>query len=220
MDAPDTKAQIRFRTGTEADAEDVAVLFDMSNGGYIAELWGEEAQEGETWLDVTKRKILMPGSDIGPTHTLIAEADLGEGGKKVAGMLIWKLIPDTPPDPDLENDATRAFAELKVKVPGSFYLSNMAVYPQWRDYRLATNMLNVAIATAYSMDFETVSAIVHETNTKLLAHYDKRGMTVTASALAGPRSAYDPDSRWLLLTCQKPHGMLHPNTEKSDTDGQ
>ncbi|GGE44733.1 hypothetical protein GCM10007276_22310 [Agaricicola taiwanensis] len=220
MAATEQQVQIRFRTGTEADAEDVAILFDMSNAGYITQLWGEEAQEGETWLDVAKRKILAPGSEIGPAHTIIAEAGFGDGRSKVAGMLIWKLIPDVPPDPSRETDATRAFAELKTHVPGSFYLSNMAVYPDWRDYRLATAMLNVAITTAYKMGYKTISAIVHESNTKLLAHYDKRGMAVTASMPVGPRSAYAAESRWLLLTCQQPHGLLQSNTGKSDTDGQ
>lgn len=220
MDPVAPQVQVRFRPGTEGDVDDIAHLFDMSNGGYIVDLWGQEAGEGQTWLDVARQKILAPRSEIGPSRTIIAEATVGGGEPQVAGMLLWRLIPDTAPDLSLESQATRPFAELKALVPGSFYLSNMGVYPQWRAFGIASNMLNIAIATAYKMEFGVVCAIVHETNTKLLAHYARRGMEVVAKAAAGPASPFDPESQWLLHICRKPHGLLSPVTEKSDTDGQ
>lgn len=215
MRPPEKGVEIFFRFAEPQDARDIAVLFDMANAGKIAEMWTPYAQEGETWVDVAVRQILTPGTSISLSGTLVAVC-----GNRTVGMLMCRNLSPDPVDFSKSTEDSRSFDELKDQVRGSFYLSIMAVYEEWRGYGVAKKLLDFAISAAYHVGSTTVSAIVHESNTKLLAHYAKRGMAVKSSRPAGKHPAYAPDSQWLLLTCSPPDGFIETETEKSDTDGK
>jgi ribosomal protein S18 acetylase RimI-like enzyme len=210
-------SKVNYRMGQPEDAKAIAVLFDMANAGLASQTWEQEAQAGETWMDVAERAILEPQSELGYATTLVAEMD-----GNVIGMLICTQQPSELPFFDLSAIAEnqRPFIVLRQKMPGAFLLRDMAVFPEYRGQRIATQLLDLAIGAAYFMNFETVFAIVHETNTKLLAHYDKRGMKVIDSYEAGSHPAYAPDSKWLLLTCHKPHGILKDAYREAISNGE
>ncbi len=196
---------IAFRMGKREDAEAIAVLFDMANAGLIASIFEEKLREGETWLDHVVPMVRDPQSEIFFGSTVVAEID-----GLLAGALICVRQPDKAPPLDLDAmPATdRPFAYLRSKVPGGFLLRDMAVFPQFRQNGIAAHLLDLAIASAYSMGFETVFALVHESNEKLLSHYARRGLNVIDAHKVLEHPAYDPESRWLLLTCHKPDGIV------------
>jgi ribosomal protein S18 acetylase RimI-like enzyme len=210
-------AEVNYRMGRAEDAKDIAILFDMANAGLVAEVWGKDAEGNETWLDVAQRHILQPGSEVSYATTLVAEME----GKVLGALICTQQAKELPPvDLDALPPEQRPFIALRGKMPGAFLLRDMAVYPEYRGHRIATQLLDMAIGAAYFMKFDTVFAIVHETNTKLLAHYDKRGLKIVDSHAAGNHPSYDPDSKWLLLTCQKPDGILKEAYKEALSDGK
>lgn len=208
---------VLFRLGQPEDAEAIALLFDMANAGLVAQAWGEEAEEGETWLDVAKRTIQDPHCELSYAHTIVAEL---EG--RVVGMLICTQQPtEIPPfDPESVPSGQRPFLVLRSKVPGGYLLRDIAVFPEYRGLGIASKLFDLAISAAYHMGFDTILIITHESNEKLLEHYARRGMKVVASHAAGDHPAYAPDSKWLLLTCHKPDGIMNFTYKETDTNGK
>jgi GNAT superfamily N-acetyltransferase len=196
---------ILYRPATPDDARDIAHLFDMANFGSIAVENGRKAKPGQDWVDVTAESIHSPSSEISYQHTLIAES---EG--KVAGMIIAFKMIDTFKKSGLHKFPAhlRSFRELIMQFPGQYLLRDMAVYETYRGQRIATRLLNGCFEKARTLKVEYVIAIVHDTNTKLLEHYRKRGFQPVDTRPVRWHPLYAPDSRWNLLSCKADQGIL------------
>ncbi len=194
------KATVTYRMAEEGDIGALAELFDMANHGDIAVIWGREAGPGETWKDICARHMRNPGSEIHIDKTVVAIVD-----GAVAGMLMFFRA-----SPPREYDLTRLpvharpFMILRAQAPECVYLRDMAVFPQFRGHGIAKNMLDLAIAVGFARGLKHACAIVHETNTKLLAHYYKRGMVEIAREQVLEHNLHAPESYWLLLKLDAP----------------
>ncbi|MGL4729761.1 MAG: GNAT family N-acetyltransferase [Bosea sp. (in: a-proteobacteria)] len=192
--------QLLLRGGQEGDVDALADLFDMANHGDIAVIWGKEAGEGETWKHVCTRHMLDPRSEIHIGKAVVAEVD-----GAVAGMLFFfHLRPSPMMDVSGLPDHARPFAVLRNQVPECVFLRDMAVFPQYRGHRLATRMLDAAIGAGFRSGLKHAVAIVHESNTLLLAHYYKRGLAEVGSHTVLEHNHHSPESRWLLLKLDAP----------------
>jgi GNAT superfamily N-acetyltransferase len=191
---------LRLRVGREGDADALAELFNMANHGDIAAIWGREAGPGETWKTICIRNMLNPTSEIHISKSVVAEVD-GE----VAGVLFFfHMRPAPRTDFSALPDHARPFAVLRAQAPECVFLRDMAVFPRFRGHRIATRMLDAAINAGFRAGLRHAVAIVHESNTLLLAHYDKRGFAEIGSHAVLEHSHHSPESRWLLLKLDAP----------------
>jgi GNAT superfamily N-acetyltransferase len=193
-------ATVLMRMGQEGDADALCDLFDMANHGDIAVIWGKDAKPGETWKHVCTRHMLDPASEIHVGKSLVAEVD-----GVIAGVLFFfHLRPAPLADLSHLPDHARPFAILRNMAPECVFLRDMAVFPAYRGLRLATRMLDKAIEAGFRAGLRHAVAIVHESNTLLLAHYRKRGLIEIGSHTVLAHNHHSPESRWLLLKLDAP----------------
>jgi ribosomal protein S18 acetylase RimI-like enzyme len=199
--------QLILRMAVEEDADALAHLFDIANHGDVKRIWSEEAGEGGNWLDISRRWMTDPQSEIHYSKAVVAVVN-GE----VAGFLFFFRFEPTPVPADMSHlkPYMRPFLELRSLAPPGIFLRDMAVFPQYRGFRLATRMLDMAIEAGFSAGLKHATAIVHETNTLLLEHYFKRGMRVTAKREVLSHVHHAPDSHWLLLQLDAPASSVVP----------
>jgi GNAT superfamily N-acetyltransferase len=186
--------------GQEGDVDALCDLFDMANHGDIAAIWGREAGPGQTWKHVCARHILDPHSEIHIGKAVVAEID----GEVAGALFFFHMRPVPHGDFSALPLHARPFAILRAEAPEGVMLRDMAVFQQFRGLRLATRLLDAAIRTGFSAGLKHAVAIVHETNTLLLAHYHKRGFAEIGSHTVLEHSHHSPESRWLLLKLDAP----------------
>lgn len=191
--------QVTIRRGERHDIPVLADLFDMANAGSIAAIWGKQALDGETWRDTCARHMAEPASELHFGKALVAEAS-GE----IAGMLLFFRMEPAAAPVDISRlpPNLRVFAELRNLVPTCVFLRDMAVFPQFRGQGVARKLLDTGIMAGKLAGIDRAAAIVHESSTSLLAHYDRRGMKVVAQRPVVEHNFYAPESQWLLLVLE------------------
>lgn len=212
-----TESILTYRLAKPEDARDIALLFDLANAGQIEDVWRHEAPPDGTWIDVAVSHMSNPLSEISLGRTIVADLD-----GRVVGMVICVQQPNPLPELNVEEepDHSRSFAELRQMVPGSFFIRDIAVFPDYQGYGLAKGMLDLAIKVAYDMGYSLISIVTHETNERMLRHCQNRGMRVIARRPALAHPTFPASTDWLLLTCEKPAGFVPEQNEESASHGQ
>lgn len=187
---------LALRLAREKDCPDLVTLFDLSNNGLTRIGFAALAEPDEDWQAAGARQMARRDVEYSCANTIIAEWD-----GAVAGMMIFLVQPAILPPIDAEAiaPADRAFAVLRQQTAGAVYLRNMAVFPEFRGKRIGEKLVSAVIDAAIRISIREVSAIVHDTNTLLLAHYEKRGMREIARHPVLEHPSYAPDSTWILL---------------------
>lgn len=193
-----------LRLSKPEDLPDLVRLFDMSNAGITRLAFEKMAQPGEDWIAVGCREMAREDVEFSIQNTITAEVD-----GKVAGMLIYSVWRQDYPAVDLETlpVSEQAFSLLRRQTGHSLYLRNMAVYEEFRGLRIAAKLLDAVIRTGIMIGVPRVTAIVHDSNVKLLAHYARRGMKEVAREIVREHPVFAPDSYWTLLSSPTP-GVL------------
>jgi GNAT superfamily N-acetyltransferase len=186
--------------GQEGDVDALCDLFDMANHGDIAAIWGREAGPGETWKHVCTRHMLDPNSEVHVGKAVVAQIN----DQVVGALLFFHMRPTPVADVTGLPLHARPFAILRSQAPECVMLRDMAVFPEFRGLGLATRLLDAAIQAGFTAGIRHAVAIVHETNTKLLAHYAKRGFAEIGSHTVLAHNHHSPESRWLLLKLDAP----------------
>jgi ribosomal protein S18 acetylase RimI-like enzyme len=205
------------RMAEESDFEQMAELFDIANANTMAALWNRDAPEGQTWVDMLKPMMFGEFGEL--NYKNIAVADVG--GKAV-GMLVVNVNSDPWPIEDfsLIKPYAVAFSKLRGMLPGYGYLRIMAVFPEFRGLRIATNLLDIAFNLAIKSGWKGVCATVHDGNALLLEHYRKRGLKELGRSEVVEHISYDPKSNWILLSVDAPGGFLSKNSYPSPLVGE
>jgi ribosomal protein S18 acetylase RimI-like enzyme len=193
--------QLVLRMATAEDVDRLIPLFDIANHGDVSRILSEEAGEGGDWKALCRTHMTAPHSEIHHSKAVVAVVD----GEVAGALFFFRFTPvSAPSDMTGIKPYMRPFIELRSLAPSGIFLRDMAVFPEFRGLRLATRMLDVAIDSGFSSGLKHAVAIVHETNTLLLDHYYKRGMTVMAKRQVLAHSHHSPESHWLLLQLDAP----------------
>ena len=189
----------------DGDFEQLAKLFDIANANTMAALWDRDAPEGQTWVDMLKPMMFGEFGELNYKNIAVADVD----GVAV-GMLIINVNADPWPEEDFSAMQPYAipFSKLRAMLPGYGYLRIMAVFPEFRGLRIATNLLDIAFNLAIKSGWKGVCASVHDGNSLLLDHYRKRGLQELGRSEVNEHISYDPKSCWVLMSVDTPHGFL------------
>ena len=189
----------------EADFPQLAKLFDIANANTMAAIWNRDAPEGQTWVDMLKPMMFGEFGELNYKNIIVADID----GIAV-GMLIINVNSDPWPDQDLSFMEPYAvpFSKLRAMVPGYGYLRIMAVFPEFRGARIATNLLDIAFNLSIKSGWKGICATVHDGNTLLLTHYHKRGLRELGRSPVVEHISYDPKSCWVLVAVDTPGGFM------------
>jgi ribosomal protein S18 acetylase RimI-like enzyme len=170
---------VALRPATEADVPDLVRLFIMATDGLIEAAYHLVHDVPlETALEW---RFTQLGSVKSYEHCWIAQND-----RRVTGMINAFPMDDlahAPSDPHLTPDRLGVLApveELMGEANGSYYISAVAVYPQFRGHGIGTTLMAAATADARQSGFTVTSLVSFEQNGRAVALYRQLGFAVTA----------------------------------------
>ena len=162
---------VTVRRATKDDARVIAKLFLMSSDGLAKYIWSKDAKPLVSPLDVGEARYQRENTAFSYQNCLIAE---WQG--KIAGMLHgYKMTESDGPETD---PVLAPYGELEV--PGSFYISSLAVFDPFRRMGVAHRLLDSAEAIAQLRGMKQLSLICFDQNMPALRLYMRRGFGVIA----------------------------------------
>jgi len=164
-------AEVVIRPARPEDCGDIARLFLMSSDGLAEYIWGRNAPQGASLLEVGRRRYAREGVAFSYRNCLVAEDD----GRVIAMLHSFPMPPRDAAADKVEtvDPVLRPYAELED--PGSLYVSGVAVYPEHRGRGLARRLMDQARARAEALALPRVSLICFERNERAMQLYRRLG---------------------------------------------
>ena len=157
-----------FRPAQREDCLTIAALFQISSDGYADYVWSQYDCPGLSLLAIGEQRYRRENTAFSYQNCVLAE----DGGR-VVGMLHSFPIPrDSQPTPAAD-PVLRGPSELEI--PGSLYISSLAIFPGFRGRRIGSRLLDVAHAKAAAEGLTSVSLICLEENQGALRLYQRNG---------------------------------------------
>lgn len=187
-----------FRVATKDDCYEIARLFGIASGGVAGYVWSTLAPEypGLTPLEIGARRYASEEGPFSYKNCVVAELEgevigmlhaypMGEEPEEEEGA-------DGPMDPVLEPYA-------RLEIPGSFYVSGMAILPGHRGRGVGTRLLSMAGDRARELGLGTLSLLVFEQNTKAVRLYERNGFAIVDRAPVVPHELIRYTGNVLLM---------------------
>ena len=190
-------ANLRFRRARESDVLDLVCLIDSASRGLALWLWSALREPGQSTIEVGRHRIrMLSASPLYYGAFTVAEID-----GVIAGALTGRLIP-IPYERGDSADLPDVFApllELEAVAAGSWYLTIVSVYPEFRGRGLGSALLGKAEEIARLAEVAQMSLIVEEANAGALRLYLRYGFEEWSRRpyIAFPGSKDEGD--WILL---------------------
>jgi ribosomal protein S18 acetylase RimI-like enzyme len=162
---------VTFRDARREDARAIAELFRISSEGVADYVWTtlQDGYPGLSLVEIGERRYQRENTDFSYQNCLMVET---EGA--VVGMMHSYAMPDTlEPLPDDLDPVLRPAAELEI--PGSLYISGLALQPDFRNRGVGTRLLGQAYERARGMGLGQVSLLVFEANEGAVRLYRRHG---------------------------------------------
>ena len=190
-------AEIVIREAARSDARAIAELFRMSSDGVADYIWDglrDDYPELDL-LDIGEKRYARENTDFSYQNCLIAETD-----GLTAGMLhAFVMETDGNPPPDMD-PVMRPYAELEAQ--GSYYISGIAVYPDFQGRGIGTHLLQAAEEKARGLGCPSLSLIVFEANEGAFRLYDRTGFVETGRRAIVPHEMLHHGGDALLMVRQ------------------
>lgn len=187
----------RFRPAERDDSPIIARLFQISSDGLANYIWSQLAQPGEALLAVGARRYAREGEAFSYQNCLVAER-----AGAVVGMLHSFEMPE--PEPPAPGDAAEApdpvlrpYGELEV--PGSLYISGLALFPDHRGQGLGSRFLARADDRARRLGLPNLSLICFEQNQGALRLYRRHGYAIVDQRTIVPHPTLHATGEALLM---------------------
>ena len=177
-----------IRRAQVEDAGALAILQNSANAGQMAVVWGEG---GRDWRATGEREIARGGTEMSVANTLVATF-----GDDVVGFVNFALNDDPPPSAD---SLGAPFAALRSAFGPCLYLRAMAVDEAHGGQGVAKRLLDVSESAAETFGARALGVIVHESNDRLIAHYERRGFREIARDTVREHVTYPVGSALVAL---------------------
>ena len=159
---------VEIRWAMREDAGDIARLFMISSDGLAAYIWSKIDMPGLTLEQVGKARYARTGVAFSFENCMVAQS----AGRIVGMAHAFTMTAD--PDAPVEDDPVlRPYSELEV--PGSLYLSGLAVDADHRGRGIGAALIDRVERLAVTRLLSGVSLICFERNDRALAFYRRRG---------------------------------------------
>jgi ribosomal protein S18 acetylase RimI-like enzyme len=193
---------VRFRRARQSDASDLICLIDGASRGLALWLWGTLSAPGRAATDVGRHRIRT--CTASPLH--YAGFTVAEIEGVVAGALTGRRIP-IPYERGDAADLPAAFApllELEALAAGSWYLTVVAVHPEFRGRGIGSALLRKAEEIARAAGADQISLIVETANRGALELYLRQGFGEWTRRPYVPFPGSLDDGDWILLGKELP----------------
>lgn len=157
---------IKFRDGKRSDSRNIAELYNMSTAGVANYIWTKLANPGEEILDAGERYHEKDGSVYNYKNCTIIEVN-----ETTAGMVM--AFPVEPSSLVDDDPVLAPFDRLKEE--DSYFISGIALYPEYRGRGLGHQLAARAKQQAIMRGFNKLSIVIFEDNEHVLEQYKKLG---------------------------------------------
>jgi ribosomal protein S18 acetylase RimI-like enzyme len=189
-------AGVTFRAATAEDSRRIAELFSISSDGVVNYVWMTLAPEypGLEPIEIGAVRYASEEGNFSYTNCILADLD-GE----VIGQLCTYPVeastedPEEPVDPVLE-------PYVRLEIPGTLYISSLALFEGFRGMGLGTKLLSIARDQALKRDFDALSLLVFEQNAGAVKLYEREGFREVDRAAVVPHPLINHTGDVILMT--------------------
>lgn len=161
----------RIRDAQKQDARRIAELFRISSDGYADYVWRKHQVDhpGLSPLEIGQRRYERDDAAFSYRNCMVIVC-----AAEVVGMMHAFVMPTSEPDAPPERDPVLA-PVAALEVPGSLYLSGLAILAVWRGCGLGSALLDAARARARKLGCDRLSLICFEQNDRAMRLYRRQG---------------------------------------------
>jgi ribosomal protein S18 acetylase RimI-like enzyme len=162
---------VTFRAAVREDSRRIAELFRISSDGVVDYVWMTLAPEypGLELVEIGADRYAREEGNFSYTNCVVAERE-GE----VIGQLCTYPIAESTDEPDETGDPIlEPYGRLEI--PGTLYISSLALFDEFRGMGLGTKMLSIARDRARERNLAALSLLVFEQNTGAVKLYEREG---------------------------------------------
>ena len=157
---------VNFRPARRKDCMTIARLFQISSEGVADYVWSQYDCPGMSLLEIGAQRYARENTDFSYRNCLLAVRD----GRTV-GML--HSFPIAAGGEAASDPVLRPYSELEL--PGSLYISSLAVFPQHRGQGIGRRLLQAAHRKAQLSGHANASLICFEGNEGAMRLYRREG---------------------------------------------
>ena len=164
---------LQFRTATEDDCTELALIRDIAGRRMPSYLWSQEVGQGQSYFEYGREKIRTDANYNGYfKNWLVAESQ-----SKFVGAFFGFSVEDPYPEIDLDAvpECFRPCIELERVASGCWLLQAIAILPQYRGKGLARQLLDKAESVAKDSGTNRIALQVEEVNEIAFNTYQRNG---------------------------------------------
>jgi|SRR5215212_3834521 len=188
--------RVTFRTATAEDSRRIAELFSISSDGVVDYVWMTLASKypGLEPIEIGAGRHASEEGNLSHTNCIVAERE----GTVIGQLCTYPVKasvenPDEPVDPVLEPYG-------RLEIPGTLYISSLALFDEFRGMGLGTEMISIARDQARERGLEALSLLVFEQNTGALKLYEREGFHEVDRAAVVPHPLINHTGDVILMT--------------------
>ena len=162
---------VTFRMAIREDSRRIAELFSISSDGVVNYLWMtlEPEYPGLVPIEIGAVRYAREEGNFSYTNCVVAELE----GEVIGQLCTYPVEANAeesqePVDPVLEPYA-------RLEVPGTLYISSLALFEEFRGLGLGTRMLSIAKDQARGRNLDALSLLVFEQNAGAVKLYKREG---------------------------------------------
>jgi len=164
---------VLFRTATEEDCTELALMLDVAGRRLPSYLWSQDTGQGQSCFEYGREKIRTDTNrNFYFKNWLVAEFQ-----DKFVGAFFGFSVDDPYPEIDLDAvpECFRPCIELERVARGCWLLQAIAILPQYRGKGLARQLLGKAESVARDSGTNRIALQVEEVNEVAFKTYQKNG---------------------------------------------
>jgi len=194
---------ITIRRARRDDARAVAELFSIASDGVAEYLWStfQADHPGLSLIEIGARRYARENTPFSYQHCRVAEA-----GGRVVGMVHGFVMPPADPDAETGNVDPVLAPYAALEVPGSFYISAIALLPGFRGQGIGARFLEMARDAARAQGCPQLSLGVFDANDGARRLYARHGFREIARATVVPHALIHVTGEVILMVADVEQG--------------
>lgn len=162
---------VEFRPARPSDVHEIARLFQITSEGASDYIWSQLAEPGQELLEVGAIRYARKNVDFSYQNCLIAQSE----GRVIGMMQSYETREDLNAVPTTD-PVLAPYADMEI--PGTLYISSLALHEGWRSQGLGRQLLEHAEARANKLVLKGLSLINYAANTGARRFYERYGFKI------------------------------------------
>lgn len=193
---PATKRDgIAFRSATPEDCTQLALIADMASRRLASYFWGQAAAAGQSSFEYGRD--IIRNNEAHLAH--FTKWRVAEHSDQFIGAINGYLLSPTSQQSGANSSMAKPMMELKQMAEGSWYVSALAILPEYQGMGYARLLLEEAERCAASAGAAALTLLVGSFNLRALSLYLKHGFAEWEGRPFIAFDGSDPVGEWILM---------------------